>query len=42
MDLDGTGERRYFKTGDIAFYNDNDDLVFTSRKDTESDRKSVV
>lgn len=33
MDLDGTGERRYFKTGDIAFYNDNDDLVFTSRKD---------
>ena len=33
VDLDGTGERRYFKTGDIAFYNDNDDLVFTSRKD---------
>ncbi|MBQ2901480.1 MAG: AMP-binding protein [Agathobacter sp.] len=33
MDLDGTGERRYFKTGDIAFYNENGDLVFTSRKD---------
>ncbi|MBQ8518468.1 MAG: AMP-binding protein [Agathobacter sp.] len=33
VDLDGTGERRYFKTGDIAFYNENGDLVFTSRKD---------
>ncbi len=33
VDLDGTGERRYFKTGDIAFYNDENDLVFTSRKD---------
>lgn len=33
IDLDGTGERRYFKTGDIAFYNENGDLVFTSRKD---------
>ena len=33
MDLDGTGERRYFKTGDVAFYNENGDLVFTSRKD---------
>ena len=32
-DLDGTGERRYFKTGDVAFYNENGDLVFTSRKD---------
>ena len=32
-DLDGSGERRYFKTGDVAFYNENDDLVFTSRKD---------
>ena len=33
VDLDGSGERRYFKTGDVAFYNENDDLVFTSRKD---------
>ncbi len=33
MDLDGSGKRRYFKTGDVAFYNDNGDLVFTSRKD---------
>lgn len=33
VDLDGTGECRYFKTGDIAFYNDDNDLVFTSRKD---------
>ena len=33
VDLDGAGERRYFKTGDIAFYNENEDLVFTSRKD---------
>lgn len=33
VDLDGTGERRYFKTGDIAFYNEDGDLVFTSRKD---------
>lgn len=32
-DLDGTGKRRYFKTGDVAFYNDNGDLVFTSRRD---------
>ena len=32
-DLDGTGERRYFKTGDVAFYNEQGDLVFTSRKD---------
>ncbi len=32
-DLDGTGESRYFKTGDVAFYNDNGELVFTSRKD---------
>lgn len=32
-DLDGTGKRRYFKTGDVAFYNDNGDLVFTSRMD---------
>ena len=33
VDLDGTGEKRYFKTGDIAFYNEEGDLVFTSRKD---------
>ena len=33
MDLDKTGERRYFKTGDVAFYNEEGDLVFTSRKD---------
>ena len=32
-DLDGTGKRRYFKTGDVAFYNENGDLVFSSRKD---------
>lgn len=32
-DLDGTGERRYFKTGDLASYNDKGDLIFASRKD---------
>lgn len=32
-DMDGSGVRRYFKTGDMASYNENGDLVFTSRKD---------
>ncbi len=32
-DLDHTGERRYFKTGDLASYNEAGDLLFASRKD---------
>ena len=32
-DPDGTGARRYFKTGDLAYYNEDGDLIFASRKD---------
>ncbi len=32
-DLTGEGEKCYFKTGDMAHYDDNGDLVFTSRMD---------
>ena len=32
-DLDGSGVRRYFKTGDLACYNEAGDLIFASRKD---------
>ena len=32
-DLDGSGIRRYFKTGDVAYYNEDGNLVFASRKD---------
>ncbi|MGN0435872.1 MAG: amino acid adenylation domain-containing protein [Wujia sp.] len=31
--LDSAGALRYFKTGDMAYYNENGELVFASRKD---------